>query len=371
MELAAHCKLADTLDRGVAAMAAASAETLRAVAAYDERRLWEDDGATSMSAWLAARYGLAKGTAREWVRVAHALQELPAIAEAYARGRLSWDQLRPLTRFAAPEFDEELARRAPVRSPADLWVEARRHERVSARQAEDAHRRRYLSMWWDPEKPLLYLDGMLPGEQGAAVEAALGRRAEELPPDRESASPAEARLADALTELVTSSGRGGSEAATLVVHADADVLGGREPSRGPSVSETESGQRLSADTVRRLACDGRIEWVLESGGRPVGVGRRGRAVPGRIARLLRHRDRGCRFPGCGNRRWLHAHHLVHWADGGSTNLDNLVLLCGTHHRLIHEGGWRASGHPGAELRFHDPGGRTVPPSRSPASLNAA
>ena len=371
MELAARTVLADTMDRGVAVMAAASAETLRAVAAYDEPRLWEADGATSMSAWLAARYGLARGTAREWVRVAHALWELPAIAEAYARGRLSWDQLRPLTRFAEPESDGELASRASWLSPTELWLEARRHERVSARQAEDAHRRRYLSMWWDPEKPLLYLDGMLPGEQGAAVEAALGRRAEELPPDREADSPGEARLADALTGLVTGSDPDGSQPATLVVHADADVLGGKEPPDGPSRSETESGQRLSADTVRRLACDGRIEWVLESSGRAVGVGRRGRAVPGHITRLLRHRDRVCRFPGCGNGRWLHAHHLVHWADGGSTNLDNLVLLCGTHHRLIHEGGWKASGHPGGELRFRDPAGRTIPRSRSPASLTAA
>lgn len=368
---AESCTLVETLDQGVAAMAAASAETLRAVAAYDEPRFWEPDGATSMSAWLAARYGLAKSTAREWVRVAHALRELPAITEAYARGRLSWDQLRPLTRFASPDSDSDLARRAVERSPADLWVEARRHERVSARQAEDARRRRYLSMWWDPEKPLLYLDGMLPGEQGAAVEAALGRRAEELPPDRAADCPGEARLADALAALVTGSAPGSSQPATLVVHADADVLGGEESAGGPSLSETESGQRLSADTVRRLACDGRIEWVLESQGRPVGVGRRGRAVPGHITRLLRHRDRGCWFPGCEGQRWLHAHHLVHWADGGSTNLDNLVLLCGTHHRLIHEGGWRASGRPGAGLRFHDPGGRSFPRSRSPASLNAA
>jgi hypothetical protein len=94
------------------------------------------------------------------------------------------------------------------------------------------------------------------------------------------------------------------------------------------------------------------------------VGRRGRAVPGYMARLLRHRDGACRFPGCERRRWLKAHHLVHWARGGATDLDNLVLLCHAHHRLLHEGGWRTSGHPARDLRFHDPGGRpvrTMPP----------
>jgi hypothetical protein len=351
--------LTETIDLGVTVMAAASAETLQAVAAHDERRLWARDGATSMSAWLAGRYGFAKGTSREWVRVAHALKVLPAIAAAYASGRLSWDQLRPLTRFADPEHDQELARTAPGRSSAALWIEARRHERLSAREAEDAHRRRYLSMWWDPEKPLLYLEGMLAGDQGAAVEAALSRRAEDLSPDPDATSPGEARLADALTELVTASGSGNPQPATLVVHADVAVVTGQEPASGPSRSETELGQRLAVETVRRLACDGRVEWVLESAGRPVGVGRRGRTVPAHVARLLRHRDLGCRFPGCERKRWLHAHHVIHWADGGVTDLDNLILLCGTHHRLIHEGGWRVRGDPARHLRFHDPGGRPL------------
>jgi hypothetical protein len=80
------------------------------------------------------------------------------------------------------------------------------------------------------------------------------------------------------------------------------------------------------------------------------------------------RRAACRFPGCERKRWLNAHHLVHWADGGGTNLDNLILLCHAHHRLIHEGGWRTSGHPGHDLRFHDPGGRplrTLPLARQP------
>jgi hypothetical protein len=311
---------ADTLtaamDTGVATIAAATARTLQAVGAFDERGLWGTDGASSMSSWLAARYRLARATAREWVRVAHALRDLPAIAEAFAHGQLSWDQVRPLTRFADPDSDVDLCRRAQELSPGDLWVEARRHERLSARKAQDAHRRRCLAIWWDPEKPLLFLNGMFPGEQGAAVEAALCRKVEELPSDPDAVSPIEARFADALTELVTGPSSGKSEPVTVVVHADAEVLAGKEPRHGPFRSETESGQRLASETVRRLACDGRIEWVVESG-------------------------------------------VVHWADGGTTNLDNLVVLCGRHHRLIHEGGWSVRGHPGRDLRFHDPGGRAL------------
>jgi hypothetical protein len=350
----------DPLDRATQVMSAASAGALRLVATYDEAKRWERDGATSMTSWLAARYGLGRGTAREWVRVAHALRDLPEIARAYARGEISWDQLQPLTKFATPETDEYWARKAPERRPAGLWREARRHERVLAKEAENVHRRRYLSLWWDPESPVLYLEGRLGADQGAAVQAALERRAEgvvlEEPPV---SSPQEARMADALVELVTGGDAEQAPPAALVVHAGAEVLTGEEPSEGPWLAETEAGTRLATEAVRRLACDSRIDWVLESRGRTVGIGRRGRAVPGQFLRLLRHRDLGCRFPGCERKRWVQAHHLVHWADGGATNLDNLVLLCHAHHRLIHEGGWRTSGHPARDLRFHDPTGRPL------------
>jgi hypothetical protein len=347
-----------SLDHAVSSMVAATSDLLREVAVIDREGSWRAHGATSMSSWLAGRYRVAWGTAREWVRVARALEHLPAIAGAYAAGRLSWDQLRPLTRFAVPETNAGWARRAPGMRPARLWQEARRHERLRLRDAEEHHRNRYLSLRWDETLPVLWLDGMLPAEQGAALETALNARAERLPADPDAADPGGARLADALTEI---SGGSDPQPATVVIHAEAEAVVGGHRREGPWLAETEGGIRLSLEAVRRLACDGRIEWALESRGRTVGVGRRGRQVPGALGRALRFRDGGCRFPGCEGKRWLHAHHLVHWARGGPTDLDNLVLLCGFHHRLLHEGGWRTTGHPGRSLLFHDPGGRTLSP----------
>jgi hypothetical protein len=91
--------------------------------------------------------------------------------------------------------------------------------------------------------------------------------------------------------------------------------------------------------ARRLACDAKVSRVITEGAsRPLDVGRSTKVVPPALRRALTVRDRGCRFPGCGRPpSWCDAHHVVHWADGGDTALDNLVLLCRPHHRAIHRG----------------------------------
>jgi hypothetical protein len=360
--------LMGVMDVQVSVIHSASAELLRAVAGFDRSKSWMRDGATSMTSWLAARYGLGRGTAREWVRVAKALRRLPRIAEAYRRGELSWDQLRPLTRFVTPDTEEYWAHRAPSLRPAGLWREVERHQRKDLVEANDWHRQRYLSLWKDPELPVVYVEGRFGAEQGAAVQRALEERAQEVVLADDPADPGEARTADALVELCTGGASEQGPRPTVVVHADARALTGEVPEGSPLLSETEEGVGLPTESVLRLACDSRIEWALHRGSSVVGIGRRGRSVPDQLLRVLRHRDQGaCRFPGCERQRWLHAHHLVHWADGGGTNLDNLVLLCHAHHRLLHEGGWRTTGHPARDLRFHDPTGRRLgrvaPPSR--------
>lgn len=349
----------ESLDRQHEALCAASAGLLETISYLQRTEDWGDDE-TSLECFLSARYGVGSGTSYEWVRVARALGELPAIRESYAAGRLSWDQLRPLTRFATPETDEHLALEAPGMRVGRLWTEARRHERErKQRQMESDRQMRYLRMEWDEDKRFLHLEGDLPAEQGAAFETAIQRRAEQVVLeegilyDRQGA-----RRADALVELVTSEGDRSSPA-TLVVHADAGVLANLPGDGRPRIGETESGAPLPDDAVRRLACDARIEWVLESNGRAVGIGRRGRLVPGWLGRQLAFRDPECRFDGCSRKRNLIAHHIVPWARGGPTDLGNLVRLCRMHHRLVHEAGWKISGHPDVYLRFHDPGRRST------------
>jgi hypothetical protein len=146
-----------------------------------------------------------------------------------------------------------------------------------------------------------------------------------------------------------------ADRASVVIHAEPVVLGG-----GEGGAEIEDGPQISNETARRLACDARWQLVADGpSGEALGIGRQRRQVPRWPVRQLRRRDRGCRFPGCARARWLHAHHLRHSAEGGPTDPANLVMLCGHHHRLIHEGGWRVEGHPGDEVRFLHPGGQVL------------
>jgi hypothetical protein len=125
-----------------------------------------------------------------------------------------------------------------------------------------------------------------------------------------------------------------------------------------------AGKRILRDELLRLACDGRVQPAIDDpGGFTIGVGRVTRQIPAWLRRLLQERDGGCRFPGCGRTRWTHGHHIVHWANLGPTNLDNLVTLCGFHHRLVHAERWEIVGNPNGELIFLNKWGAIHRPAR--------
>jgi hypothetical protein len=143
----------------------------------------------------------------------------------------------------------------------------------------------------------------------------------------------------------------------LVVHVDAATLTGAHSGR----SELEDGPVLAPETARRLGCDADVFTSIERDGLPLSVGRKRRSVPPKLRRVLEARDeQRCRFPGCATRRYLDAHHVKHWAQGGETKLENLVLLCFQHHRLVHEGGYTIDESPEDELRFRNRHGVLVP-----------
>jgi hypothetical protein len=132
----------------------------------------------------------------------------------------------------------------------------------------------------------------------------------------------------------------------------------------------EDGPGVSSETSRRIACDSSVVCIKEDkNGEPLSIGRRSRSIPPPMRRALRARDKGCRFPGCTNTRFVDGHHIKHWADGGDTSLDNLVLLCRHHHHLVHEGGFACSKDENGTITFKDR--REQPLDQSPGLSGVA
>ncbi|HET6450370.1 MAG TPA: DUF222 domain-containing protein, partial [Spirochaetia bacterium] len=143
----------------------------------------------------------------------------------------------------------------------------------------------------------------------------------------------------------------GGERFQVMVHIDQEALA----SDGAWAGTLEDGSRVSAETLRRVACDCGLVAVGHDG-ETLDIGRRARSIPSAIRRALMLRDRGCAFPGCTHTQFLHAHHIEHWLHGGKTSVDNLVMLCTFHHHLVHEGGWTVSTVADGTLTFHSPAG---------------
>jgi hypothetical protein len=243
---------------------------------------------------------------------------------------------------------------------------ARAHERVSPQRDAEQHRRRSIR-WWN-SAGMVRVAGLLPVEHAEVITTALHRLADQAPHDETTGlyDPYETRCADALRDICSTrlAADADTDRATIVIYARAgDVVDGDDDTTG----ETASGLPISIDAVRRRCCDGRVQHVrVDDADRPIGIGHTSQIVPPWLRRLVRRRDRGCRFPGCGRTRFTQPHHMWWWSHGGPTNIDNLVSLCNTHHRLLHEGHWHVRGNPDTDngLEWKRPDGsilRTGPP----------
>src|SRR6266545_4990735 len=309
-------------------------------------------------------YTIALGAARERVRVARALGMLPLLAQALARGELSYAKVRALTRVATPETEAQLlgVGRAGTAAHVERIVRGWRcvDRRAEAREAAQRHRSRGLRVYQDTDG-MVVVRGRLEPEIGALLMQALaaaretlyqrtrgrdgnvavgqGNVSAETPPSMaQKQADALALLAETALHHELDPGAPG-ERYQVVVHVDAEALADKDHA-GQSV--LEDGTRVSADTSRRLACDAsRVVMRHDEDGRVVEVGARTRTIPPALRRALHHRDQGCRFPGCGL-PFGQGHHLRHWAHGGPTTLSNLALLCRRHHRAVHEEGFQVA-----------------------------
>jgi len=322
-------------------LAAGECRWLMFIAAYDRREGWRQWGCRSCSFWLSWRCGVDERTAREKLRVAHALELFPKVREAFAAGRLSYSKARALTRIAGPDTEAELVEMALHATAAHIESIARGYRRVERAEggsgADDSEagcdpaRRRRVDVRDHDDPGLETLIASLTHEEMDLVNRAL-----------DAAGDGRSR-ADGLVLMAESflanghACRKGSDRTLAMITVENKVLDGDDTGAARIVG----GAALAPETARRMCCDASFTWLLQgANGEPVNISSKHGSIPRALRRLARARDHGrCRFPGCHEGRYTEIHHLVHRAHGGEHRLANLATLCWFHHRLVHEGGW--------------------------------
>jgi Domain of unknown function (DUF222)/HNH endonuclease len=359
-------ELMDCLDEAYAVQQKVMALVLGLVREVDGSGLARESGATCTAAWLRSRLRLSVGAARLLVGDAERLDAGPAaVRDAVAAGAVSVEQARIIgatvdtvhteagTAAAdkavgllldwAGEFDPDglrkLCHRVLDHVAPQVADEAQRRA-VQAAEKRDL-RDRYLNVSLH-DGGRVRLTGLLDVETGALVRTVLdplsgphGQDDDRTPGQRRHDALADVcRLALRTGDLPAG---GGGETTQVMVTTSFDALVGQL-----GAGTLDTGERISAETVRRLACDAAIlPAVLGGNGQVLDVGRQRRLFTGAIRRALVLRDGGCAFPSCDRPpRWCAGHHVRHWSDGGTTSLGNGVLLCPAHHRQVHHDGWQ-------------------------------
>ncbi len=339
----------DELERTIRAT---EAERARCLAEVERRGLHAADGQLSAAAWLARRHGIPQAAAAAQVRVARALEEMPRVADALARGDISTAAADALARareagpeaFArAEEAFIESARACShheLRLELDRWRQTVDAERAARDEDERHLRRRFTAVV--TADGMVRADGELDPENGQYVITALRAKVDAWARQGtdDERIPAQ-RRADALGEIcrewldLAERPALGGERPHVIVTMEVVALEARAGGR----ASLEDVGAITSDSARRLACDASLTRVItDARSVPLEVGRATKVVSSSLRRALAVRDGGCAFPGCERPPgWCDAHHVRHWADGGETGLSNLVLLCRPHHRVIHRG----------------------------------
>ena len=309
-------------------------------AEFAEERYWDSQGSNSALDWIRFNCHMTSNAAADRLAVGKRAPELHRTVAAMDEGEIGFAHLAVITRTAdalGDAFTETaVLEMAKENSPGKFHYQCLhyRHAVNALAYAKEQNQQTegsYLHLNTQ-EDGGMFLVGQLDSVGGAALRSALEPLARSSGEHDDRLLPQ--RYADALVELAC-----GGRPANLQVTATIETLKGLAGAQG---GEMEFSLPLASASVQRLACDCSVTRVLLSQeSLTIDVGRSKRILGSGLRKALRVRDQFCRWPGCERpASWCDGHHLVHWIHGGETNLDNLVLLCRRHHRMVHEGDWQ-------------------------------
>ncbi len=331
---------------------ACSAEAIRR---FEKAGGYKADGSLGMVPWMRVNGKLTGAAAAERVETARQLGSLPKTEEALARGEIGYQHAVAMAKAAehvgaaaVRRAEGKLLEAAQSMDPGAFVTVAKDFEhRVDAdaalTEANRAHERRYLSIG-EPVNGLARIEGQLVPEAAAIVRTAIEPYMKPRKGDDRSGGQ---RAHDALVQALSTRAGASHPSGTatngtgprplLIIKTTVDTLAGIA---GAPAGQLEWGGTIPAETVRRLACDSAITRINGLGELENEITHAARTVPPSTRRSLVARDGHCVFPGCDRPApWCAGHHLKFWSDGGPTKLDNLALVCGPHHRMVHEEGW--------------------------------
>ncbi len=302
------------------------------------------------------------GAAREHVRVARGLAFLPLTVSLFSTGELTYAKVRAITRVATPENEELLVHYARAATASQLERIVRGYRRAGElEETNTAYARRSLSWSFDGEGGHM-LTVRMTAEEKAVTEKALEEAASDVP-----SGTGEGRLVDAFVAMarsyLASDIKESSDAFLVNLNVTAETLA--DDADGECDVD---GHDICPETARRLSCDAPVVVsLLDRDGVVLEQGRKSRLFTGPARAAVMKRDRGtCIFPGCEHRKWVDVHHIWHWTKGGPTDPWNGAVLCGFHHRLVHEGGFSLD----HDFVFRTPTGDVVPDRPQPVHNTA-
>ncbi len=328
------------------------ADLLELLVRFDDLDGWKSSGARHCAEWMSAEMGISPQLGWEYLRVGRLLRSLPTTTALFRAGKLSWSKIRVIVGVADADNEKTLCHAALDASVTDVkrlceqyrWKEDDKGKAENERAIEQWAARSF--SWSVVSNGNTRIQLTLPPETAQAflnsVEYSLNQVA-----DSNTEYKMSQRRADAAVHMAEASLQAaGREVATadryqVIVSVESSELTDSSPNntlaKRPTVSGTDA---IAQETARRIACDCSLTSNITHQGEPIDIGRKSRLWPNAMARAIKERDQHCQFPGCTQSRHLQIHHIIHWADGGSTCASNGVCLCQYHHTLVHEGGYR-------------------------------